>query len=98
MKISQIMTTRVVAAKPKTICTSLAQKMLAGFVSRLPVTDEEGHVISVVTEFDILKVLRKGREGLSATAEEIMTKEPICLEADQSVEQTIGGSSCQRGS
>ncbi len=45
--------------------------------------------IGVVTEFDILKVLRKGKEGLSAVAEEIMTKDPICLEADQSVGEAI---------
>jgi CBS domain-containing protein len=89
MKISQIMTTRVVAAKPHATCTSLAQKMLAGFVSGLPVTDDEGHIIGVVTEFDILKVLRNGKEGLSSVAEDIMTKEPICLEADQTVDEAI---------
>jgi len=89
MKISQIMATRVVAAKPNATCTSLAQKMLAGFVSGLPVVDDEGHVIGVVTEFDILKVLRKGKEGLSAVAEDIMTKDPICLEADQRVSEAI---------
>jgi len=89
MKISEVMAHRVVAAKPNATCTSLAQKMLAGFVSGLPVTDPEGHVIGVVTEFDILKVLRKGKEGLSAVAEEIMTKDPICLEADQRVDEAI---------
>jgi CBS domain-containing protein len=89
MKISEIMANRVVAAKPNATCTSLAQKMLSGFVSGLPVTDDEGHVIGVVTEFDILKVLRKGKEGLSAVAEEIMTRDPICLEADQSVGEAI---------
>ncbi|MBA3569584.1 MAG: CBS domain-containing protein [Pyrinomonadaceae bacterium] len=89
MKISEIMANRVVAARPNATCTSLAQKMLSGFVSGLPVTDDEGHVIGVVTEFDILKVLRKGKEGLSAVAEEIMTKDPICLDADQSVSEAI---------
>jgi len=88
MKISQIMSTRVVAAKPYATCTSLAQKMLSGFISGLPVTDDEGHVIGVVTEFDILKVLRNGK-SLSVVAEDIMTKEPICLEADQTVEEAI---------
>ncbi len=89
MKISEIMTSRVVAARPNASCTSLAHKMLAGFVSGLPVTDDDGHCIGVVTEFDILKVLRKGKEGLSSVAEDIMTREPICLEADQSVDEAI---------
>lgn len=89
MKVSQIMANRVVAARPNATCTSLAQKMLAGFVSGLPVTDKDGQVIGVVTEFDILKVLRKGKVGLAAVAEEIMTREPICLEADQTVDEAI---------
>jgi CBS domain-containing protein len=88
MKVSEIMETRVVAAKTNASCTSLAQKMLSGFISGLPVTDDEGHVIGVVTEFDILKVLRNGA-NLSKTAKDIMTDKPICLEANQSVEEAI---------
>jgi CBS domain-containing protein len=88
MKVSEIMETRVVAAKANATCTSLAQKMLSGFISGLPVTDDEGHVIGVVTEFDILKVLRNGA-NLSKTAKDIMSDKPICLEANQSVEEAI---------
>ena len=88
MKVSEIMETRVVAAKSNATCTSLAQKMLSGFISGLPVTDDEGHVIGVVTEFDILKVLRNGA-NLSKTAKDIMSDKPICLEANQSVEEAI---------
>ncbi|HTU42354.1 MAG TPA: CBS domain-containing protein [Candidatus Aquilonibacter sp.] len=89
MKVSEIMTARVVAAKANASCTSLAQKMLSGFVSGLPVIDDQGHVIGVVTEFDILKVLRNGENGLAAVAKDIMTKEPICLEANQTVDEAI---------
>ncbi|MBI4469136.1 MAG: CBS domain-containing protein [Acidobacteria bacterium] len=83
------MATRVVAAKPTATCTSLAQKMLSGFVSGLPVTDESGRVIGVVTEFDLLKVLRKGSAGMASVAEEIMSTEPICLDAEQTVDEAI---------
>jgi len=89
MKVSQIMETRVVAAKADTSCTSLAQRMISGFLSGLPVADDEGHVIGVVTEFDILKVLRNGTDGMSKVARDIMTENPICLDADQSVEDAI---------
>jgi len=88
MKVSEIMETRVVAAKANATCTSLAQKMLSGFLSGLPVTDDEGCVIGVVTEFDILKVLRNGA-SLSKTAKDIMSDKPICLDANQSVEEAI---------
>jgi len=89
MKISQIMTRRVVAAKSNATCNSLAQKMLSGFFSGMPVTDDQGNVIGVVTEFDILKVLRSGEDGLQVVAQDVMTKEPICLEADHTIDEAI---------
>ncbi|MGA8342018.1 MAG: CBS domain-containing protein [Candidatus Sulfotelmatobacter sp.] len=45
MKVSEIMETRVVAAKTNASCTSLVHKMLSGFVSGLPVIDDQGHMI-----------------------------------------------------
>jgi CBS domain-containing protein len=63
--------------------------MLSGFISGLPVTDDQGHVIGVVTEFDILKVLRNGANGMSKVAKDIMSGQPICLDANQSVEEAI---------
>lgn len=87
--IGEIMTKTVVAAKPNATCNSLAQKMLDGFFSGMPVIDDEQHVIGIITEFDLLKVLRRGKEGLAATAAEVMTKEPIVLDIDQTVEEAI---------
>lgn len=89
MTISQIMTRRVVAAKPSASCNSLAHKMLSGFFSGMPVTDDQGNVIGIVTEFDLLKALRKGQDGLHMVAEQIMTKDPICIQADDSVDEAV---------
>ncbi len=89
MKISQIMTRRVVAAKANASCNTLAQKMLSGFFSGMPVTDDQGKVVGVVTEFDILKALRSGKDSLQMVAQEIMTKDPICLHADDEVDEAV---------
>ena len=89
MKISEIMTRRVVAAKSNASCNTLAHKMLSGFFSGMPVTDDQGMVIGVVTEFDILTALRSGKDGLHMVAEEIMTRDPICLQADDTVDQAV---------
>ncbi len=89
MKISEIMTRRVVAAKPTATCNTLAQKMLSGYFSGMPVTDDQGQVIGVITEFDILKALRIGKNGLQLAAQEIMTRDPICLQADDTVDVAV---------
>jgi CBS domain-containing protein len=41
----------------------------------MPVTDDQGHVIGVVTELDLLGAMQAGKELAKTTAEEIMTME-----------------------
>jgi CBS domain-containing protein len=91
MKVGEVMSRRVVAATPHATCQDLAKKMLSGFFSGLPVVDEQQRVIGIVTEFDILKVLQNREQYgfCSATAEEIMSKEPVCINEDAEVDEAI---------
>ncbi len=91
MKVGEVMSRRVVAATPHATCQDLAKKMLSGFFSGLPVVDEQQRVIGIVTEFDILKVLQSHKKSdlCSATAEEIMSKEPVCINEDAEVDEAI---------
>ena len=89
MKIREVMETRFVAAEADATCASLAQRMVAGLVSGVTVTDDQGQVIGVVTEHDILKALLDRDDGLFTAAKEIMRPQPICLDADAAVDQAI---------
>lgn len=84
-----IMNKIVTAAKKKTIGRDLAVKLLSGMYSGLPVVDDAGKVIGVVSEFDLLKILRDGKTLEQVTAEDIMTKNPICVSEDTPVEEII---------
>jgi CBS domain-containing protein len=83
------MTRRVVAATRTATCATLARKMLSGFFSGVPVTDDNGKVIGVVTEFDLLNALKTDRSVLHAPVERVMTKDPICIAEDASIEDAI---------
>lgn len=89
MTVIEIMTRRVVAATRQATCATLARKMLSGFFSGVPVVDDDGRVVGVVTEFDLLNVLKAGQGALTTTVEAIMTRDPICVSEDASIEEVI---------
>ncbi|MCR4293098.1 MAG: CBS domain-containing protein [Candidatus Kuenenia sp.] len=89
MLAKDVMNKIVVAAKRSTLGRDLTIKLLSGMYSGLPVVDEKGRVIGVVSEFDLLKVIRAGKKLEQVTAEEIMTKPPVCVKEDSSIEEII---------
>ena len=56
--------------------------------SGLPVVDG-GKVVGVVTEFDLLNAVKEGKDLQQVLAEDIMTKDPICVEEDTHVDEII---------
>jgi len=84
-----IMNKIVVAAKMNTIGRDLAIKLLSGMYSGLPVVDEKGKVVGVVTEFDLLKAIKEGKKLEQITAEEIMTKDLVCVTENATMEEIV---------
>jgi len=54
MKIEKLMTPDVVTVRPDTLLKEAAALLVENRISGLPVCDEEGHVLGVVSEADIL--------------------------------------------
>ncbi len=84
-----IMNKIVTAAKKNTIGRDLAIKLLSGMYSGLPVVDDKGKVVGVVSEFDLLKAVKEGKKLEQVTAEDIMSKNPICVSENTPVEEII---------
>lgn len=89
MVAKDIMNKIVTAAKGKTIGRDLAIKLLSGMYSGLPVVDDKGKVIGVVSEFDLLKAIRDGKALEQVKAEDIMSKKPICVTENTPLEEII---------
>ncbi len=62
MKASDVMTQRVVSVGPDTSIVSAARLMLGSRVSGLPVIDECGNLVGIVTEGDFLRRAETGTE------------------------------------
>jgi CBS domain-containing protein len=79
VKIREIMTTRVVTVNPATPVPVIAALLRENRISGVPVTDAEGAVVGLVSEYDLL-----AREG--DTAAEVMTPSVITVTEDTDVD------------
>lgn len=62
----------------------LANLMMQGFGS-VPIVDQVNRLIGIVSEFDLLKAVRKGRNLNEVNAGDVMTPQPISLTQDTNV-------------
>jgi CBS domain-containing protein len=84
-----IMTRPVVAASRTTTARDLAIQMFLGGFSGMPVTERDGQIIGLVTEFDIIRAVRAGRPLATTVAEAIMTRDVITVDVETSLEEVV---------
>jgi len=84
-----IMTKPVVAAKKHASARDIAHQILSGLYSGMPVTEEDGKVIGVVTEYDLLAQVSMGRQLVKLTAEDIMTKKTVTVDVNTPLKEVL---------
>jgi CBS domain-containing protein len=65
----------VVTVKPDDTCRHAAQCMTEYHVGGLPVVEEGHRLVGIVTEFDLLRLLRKGEDPNRLRVEEAMSRD-----------------------
>lgn len=75
MNASDVMTNPVITAVPSTSARDIAGVLLTEGFSGLPIVDENGEVVGIVTEADLIRALRWNRPLETTTASEIMSKD-----------------------
>ena len=90
LKLEEIMTRPALSAKKDTPVKDVAFEIFYGFFSGMPVTDSDGKVVGVVTEIDLLKQIREGKDLEKIKAGEIMTKDPVTVDINTSLDNVIG--------
>ena len=89
MKARDVMNRRVTAATLRAVGRDVALQLLSGMYSGLPVVDADGKVAGVVTEFDLLKAIREGKDLQTLKAEDVMSKPAVCVKEDDALEDVI---------
>ncbi len=91
MRIKDIMSSPVITVRPETHLKEAAAKLLQHEIAALPVVDEDGRLVGIVTEGDLIKLEREPdpRSRMLPTAHhteaprtvgEIMTKDVLALD------------------
>jgi CBS domain-containing protein len=80
---------RARAAKKAANCRDVALKLLSEEYSSLPVVEDDGSVVGVISELDILKAIRDGKKLEDTSVDELMSHNPQCVDTEMPVEQII---------
>jgi CBS-domain-containing membrane protein len=88
-KASEIMTRPVISARENASARDVALQLMSGLYSGMPVTNDERKVVGIVTELDLLKAVKEGKELSGTTAKDIMTPDVATAREDATVEELI---------
>jgi CBS domain-containing protein len=86
MKASEVMNRRVIAATLTASARDIGRKLLESRISGMPVTDQDGRVMGVVSEEDILRALMEQKDLGTLTADNIMSKNLASVDSETSIE------------
>ena len=89
MKARDIMQSNVLTADNWAAASKVAAHMVAGRISGFPITNTDNAVIGIVTELDLIKALRAGKDLSTTLVDELMTLDVISVDAETSVEQVM---------
>ena len=80
----EIMTEDVVTINPNSLLEEAIELLLLQEISGLPVTDNEGHLVGIVTEFALLAIVYDERIRQEPVSKH-MTTEVLTIEADDPI-------------
>lgn len=89
LTVDQIMQKQIDFADDKTKADVLASFIVEGFGS-VPIVDQQQRLIGIVSEYDLLTALGRGRNWSDLSADEIMTRYPASVTPDTSIATLIG--------
>ena len=89
MNAYDIMSVNIVAAKENATAIEIATRIVTGAFNGIPIIDDHGKPIGIVTTIDLLKAVKQGKSLDNITAKQIMTSDPAVVSQDASIEEII---------
>jgi CBS domain-containing protein len=89
LKAFDLMSQQVVVARENTNAEQISARLLAGEFNGVPVVDDNGTVIGIVTALDILRAIQGGKKLNAMLARDIMTSNPSTVKRDAPLEEII---------
>ena len=90
MKTYDVMSVDVVCAKKDATIIEVATRIVLGIFNGIPIINDDGTVIGIITRIDILRAIKDGKDINNTPIEDIMTVNPIVIKQNIDIEETIG--------
>jgi len=87
MKAVQIMQRPVIATTPEASVRDIAFKLVNNGISGMPVVERDGSIRGIVTEADVLRVQKSGKQFEEVKAKDIMSVTPIAIDVEASIDE-----------
>lgn len=95
VKARDVMTTHVVTVRPETRLTQVMELLLRHHISGLPVVDEQGFLVGIVSEIDLVNSAFSGNAD-ETEVREVMTTEVTCFSPDAELADLVDAFSSKR--
>ena len=90
MRVEKIMNTPVFTCAPESSLEAVARQMEKDDCGVLPVVDEKGKLVGIITDRDlVLRVLAEGRDPSTTRIEAVMTREVVCCDPENRVADAV---------
>ncbi|MDQ3837742.1 MAG: CBS domain-containing protein [Thermoproteota archaeon] len=89
MNALDVMSIDIVAAKDNATVIEIATRLVLGAFNGVPIINDNGSVIGIITAIDILRELRNGKSIDSILVRDLMTPNPSVVTQDTAVEKVI---------
>ncbi|MFC1965018.1 HPP family protein [Chloroflexota bacterium] len=87
-KAREIMTANVITTKPDVLVISAIKALIKNHISGMPVVDDEGKLIGIITEHDIVNFMLSG-DAADTTVSDVMTKNVDTYDPDTPFEEIV---------
>ncbi len=83
------MSVNIVAAKDNASAIEISTRLSLEGLNGIPIIDDSGSVIGIVTAIDILRAIRDGKNLDDLKTKDIMTLNPVVVRQDTRIEEII---------
>jgi CBS domain-containing protein len=87
LTVGQLMQDAVTTCTPRTDALTIAGLMTRRNFGSLPVVEQDGTLVGIVSEYDLLQAMIEGRDLHKILAVEIMSAHPVSVTEDQTLVQ-----------
>ena len=87
LTVAQLMQDAVTSCTPRTDVSTIASLMTRRNFGSLPVVEQDGTLVGIVTDYDLLHAMIEGRDLRNIAAMGIMSTVPVTVTEDQTLAQ-----------